>query len=1286
LPNLYDLQLYSNQLSGRIPNFTAFLASLDYVYFHHNCGLIAYDAAQESVLNNKDPDWQKQNPNCPASTVTDCNTVTEIPVSECQALMELYNSTNGPNWKNHTGWNQTNTPCSWYGVICSGAGHVDAIELSTADDFSNPDNIGNGNGLTGKIPDLNLPNLTDLSLAGNQLSGNIPNFSNLPKLTILYLWSNQLSGNIPNFSNLPKLGHLYLWSNQLSGSIPNFNLPNLVYLRLDDNQLSGSIPNFSDLPSLVILGLNDNQLSGNIPSFDNLISLEGVDLSSNQLSGLIPNNLTNLEYVEFNNNCGLTAHDTTQESVLDSKDPAWQIRNPNCPAYTATLTITKMGNGSVTSVPAGIDCGASCTANYSANTAVTLTAIADTGYGFSSWSDDCSGTDNVTTVTMDMDKNCTATFSGSNQPPVASFTATPNSGFTPLKVVLDYSTSYDPDGTIVNYDWQVNGQPISVETAEQQKFITFNAAGTYSVNLTVTDNDGLTHQTQQIVTVNSQNVGMQTLILTNYRKLVELYGTSDADKLMTNLNSLASHSAVQGEVIHVEDDPAVAAAYNSRGSRYDDKNRANAVAEAIKKVILNRWDNFSGALQYLVFAGDDRVIPFYRIIDGTSYPDPMTLTDDFYLDHPPYNPCTNCANQQLFIPDIAGGRLVESPAQIIGMIETFIAKPRIYLGSAVVVGWDFLVDGAQSHCQALQKDNISTDCTLISQTWSAQNFKQQVFDVQHDAAAINLHADYNVYQAPTYDMVFPADLLNAQTNFTGRLFYSTGCHSGQNVASDLDWPETYATKRANYVGNTGFGWGGSGVILSEKLMRHFSEELTASTVTLGMALMQTKQNYLAEAPNPGEYDEKITAESTLYGLPMYQVESPPSLRRATNRDVRRSLRANTFLAGGTEKTSLSYDWPASTPVVTAQGSFYTLDGKVTSDDNEPILPRLANDISRSDKALHGVVFRGGNYTKVNAAPALQRFTTTTGHQTPEQTFVTPGWYPSQFFTANTIKLNNGDKQTVVATAGQYNPNLSSGQQRIFNNMDFDAYYHTANDWTPPAVYITDSKLQSNLATVSVTASDAAGIAEIVIAYTDGQALWNSANLTSSGTSWSGSFAANSDTEFFVQAVDSNGNVAVNDNDGKYFKFDNLSTLPMSVSILPILDQNFTGGIAINGQPHQSTAVLNLSDTVEVTGQIAVRTTDVGKTADIFVYAEATLPPSPEVYHFMLGEGLNILVWDKNPANLATFMSATLGTTQTVPMYQGTFFYPGTLKVYFGYRLLDGTVVTSGQAIDITILP
>jgi hypothetical protein len=68
----------------------------------------------------------------------DCASVTEIPQGECEALVALYNSTSGPNWFVNTGWLQTTTPCSWYGVSCT-AGHVSRLRLV-------------GNSLNGLIP------------------------------------------------------------------------------------------------------------------------------------------------------------------------------------------------------------------------------------------------------------------------------------------------------------------------------------------------------------------------------------------------------------------------------------------------------------------------------------------------------------------------------------------------------------------------------------------------------------------------------------------------------------------------------------------------------------------------------------------------------------------------------------------------------------------------------------------------------------------------------------------------------------------------------------------------------------------------------------------------------------------------------------------------------------------------------------------------------------------------------------------------------------------------------
>ncbi|MBI5181593.1 MAG: SBBP repeat-containing protein [Nitrospirae bacterium] len=83
--------------------------------------------------------------------------------------------------------------------------------------------------------------------------------------------------------------------------------------------------------------------------------------------------------------------------------------NKNCTAtfFKPTLTVTKVGIGTVTSIPAGINCGTDCSEAYNPGTSVTLTATPSTNYSFAGWSgDDCS--DGV--VTMNAIKTCTAIF------------------------------------------------------------------------------------------------------------------------------------------------------------------------------------------------------------------------------------------------------------------------------------------------------------------------------------------------------------------------------------------------------------------------------------------------------------------------------------------------------------------------------------------------------------------------------------------------------------------------------------------------------------------------------------------------------------------------------------------------------------------------------------------------------------------------------------------------------------------------------------------------------------
>jgi hypothetical protein len=79
------------------------------------------------------------------------------------------------------------------------------------------------------------------------------------------------------------------------------------------------------------------------------------------------------------------------------------------PTWLLTVSKAGLGTGTVTSDFAGINCGATCSANFADGTVVTLTAATASGSAFSGWSGDCSGTGSCI-VTMSQARNVTATF------------------------------------------------------------------------------------------------------------------------------------------------------------------------------------------------------------------------------------------------------------------------------------------------------------------------------------------------------------------------------------------------------------------------------------------------------------------------------------------------------------------------------------------------------------------------------------------------------------------------------------------------------------------------------------------------------------------------------------------------------------------------------------------------------------------------------------------------------------------------------------------------------------
>lgn len=82
----------------------------------------------------------------------------------------------------------------------------------------------------------------------------------------------------------------------------------------------------------------------------------------------------------------------------------------NSGSYGMVVTRAGSGVGTVTSNPAGIDCGSICGANFAAGTIVSLAAAAQPNSAFTGWSGSCSGTGNCL-ITMNALHLVTATFS-----------------------------------------------------------------------------------------------------------------------------------------------------------------------------------------------------------------------------------------------------------------------------------------------------------------------------------------------------------------------------------------------------------------------------------------------------------------------------------------------------------------------------------------------------------------------------------------------------------------------------------------------------------------------------------------------------------------------------------------------------------------------------------------------------------------------------------------------------------------------------------------------------------
>jgi hypothetical protein len=331
-----------------------------------------------------------------------------------------------------------------------------------------------------------------------------------------------------------------------------------------------------------------------------------------------------------------------------------------------------------------------------------------------------------------------------------------------------------------------------------------------------TNNTGFDLSDKNFYIVQVTTTAVRTLVLWNSVRVDSVFGEGASGALLSKLTELAAHTKVDGTLLDLNNVVGLDALYAAwdaaplatPAERAANVAAANAVAEAVRDYVVDQVTSAYTNAQYLVLAGDDRIIPFYRVADGTaispesSYPTvnvetPVgaALEQKYYLSDAifgdmAYDVTTVGANF-LALPDLATGRLVESPEEMATTINGFIAQDgQIALNKVYITAHDFLQDSAAT----MRDTYTSSGKTVLSRIgdsgWSGTTMDTDLFTAPvHALVSVNNHCDHANIATP--DGGDPLTALeidgHSGTPLRGTLLYSVGCHSGLSAPLTTTW-------------------------------------------------------------------------------------------------------------------------------------------------------------------------------------------------------------------------------------------------------------------------------------------------------------------------------------------------------------------------------------------------------------------------------------------------------------------------------------------------------------------
>ena len=745
-----------------------------------------------------------------------------------------------------------------------------------------------------------------------------------------------------------------------------------------------------------------------------------------------------------------------------------------------------------------------------------------------------------------------------------------------------------------------------------------------------------------------------TLILVNQTRTQQLYGAAsrtavtDAITRLTTYLNANPQLGLNPVVVPVDGDPSVRAAYATWDSAPGacSPDAANTVVARINSIVNPTRAQF----KHIVIVGGDQLIPMARLSDRTEVANEYDFRHEFdgdlaapnasgrnaatshlwessILSDEPYGDAAarSLGDRYLYVTDVGLGRLVETPAEIVDALDTFVRfQGTLQISTAAVLGYDFLADGSAKVASELTSAALTrgVDADLADgyvgnaatgRAWDRVDAVAAISRARTNAL-ISLNAHFDHYRAlPAVGDQVPGftDNLIAETVASGlgtgpdlsqSLVFSMGCHSGLSVSDILigstnqDWAQQLGKERALFVGNTGFGYGDTAsVAYTEQLMTLFADQVTSpfdldpsatvSSSTVGQALAWAKNQYVAGLQTFSVYDEKAVMESTFFGLPFYRVglatqPAPATPTRQATPDATGTPASTAFVDALNRKVTAPNDG----------GFYYRNDGPDGATGAEqtivapgrPIQPKTVSDISVVSptdptalaKVAHGAMVLNmvSDYLlEPNPVIATPVFDESAGQPEPAIGDVA---FPTKPLEITSSTGPSGQRQQLVLATGQYRSD--NKVQRLDDNINVVVYYAdpTESDFLPPTIGSVESQIVNGRLSLGVTAEDG-GVVDrvfVLVAQNPGLGLakaWTGVDLvrTPGTTRWTGSLALASGTnsvEFIVQAKDHAGNVGFATNKALNFE-DNLQP-PVQLPTPPanVLTATPTGPAITNG--------------------------------------------------------------------------------------------------------------------------